>query len=146
MVQTYAQKLQNPLWQKNRLAILERDNYTCQYCQDKETNLQIHHFFYLKDYQPWDYEDKDLITYCKHCHSLVEYLKNQPWHQCTNMVMKFTQSGVMMIIAIITDIQNMKHCLLFEYTDSIDFIIAMPEHVITRIEFMFQELKEVENG
>ena len=42
----YSEKLKNPKWQKKRLEILNRDNFTCIKCGDKETTLQIHHFKY----------------------------------------------------------------------------------------------------
>ena len=73
---TYSEKLKDPRWQKKRLDILNRDNFTCQLCADKYTTLHIHHFCYNTNYNPWDVEDNDLITYCEHCHSFIEFYKN----------------------------------------------------------------------
>lgn len=70
---TYAEKLQDPRWQKKRLKILERDNWSCQLCGDNDVTLHIHHLKYSGN--PWDVKDDDLITYCKCCHSLIEFLK-----------------------------------------------------------------------
>ena len=73
---TYSEKLQNPLWQRKRLEILNRDNFTCQLCQDKGTTLHIHHKEYIKGNQPWEYADDNFQTLCKYCHAVVEYLKD----------------------------------------------------------------------
>jgi len=65
---TYQEKLKNPRWQKKRLEILERDNWTCQICHDDETTLVVHHRCYMPDKEPWDYPDHLLITLCEDCH------------------------------------------------------------------------------
>ncbi len=72
---TYSEKLKSPKWQKKRLKILERDDFTCQYCQDSESPLHIHHKKYVGD-DPWDTPDEFLITVCEICHELVESLKD----------------------------------------------------------------------
>lgn len=70
---SYAEKLKNPKWQKKRLEILQRDEFKCCYCNDTETELQIHHLKYTKE--PWQAPNEDLITLCKHCHSVVSKFK-----------------------------------------------------------------------
>lgn len=64
----YIQKLKDPRWQKRRLEILERDNWTCQLCEDKDSTLTVHHRYYEKGKDPWDYPDKCLTTLCETCH------------------------------------------------------------------------------
>ena len=39
---TYSEKLSDPRWQKKRLLILERDNFSCVKCQADDVQLQIH--------------------------------------------------------------------------------------------------------
>lgn len=73
---TYAEKLRDPRWQKMRLEILQRDNWTCQKCKDKETELQIHHKYYIGWKDPWDCDPKTLITLCKDCHEEEEGCKD----------------------------------------------------------------------
>lgn len=63
---TYSKKLLDPRWQKKRLKIMERDEFTCQSCGNKNETLQVHHFVYNGN--PWDANDSDLITYCDNCH------------------------------------------------------------------------------
>jgi len=74
---SYSEKLQNPLWQKKRLHILNRDNFTCTLCGDKETTLHIHHKSYIRGKQPWEYNDDNLQTLCKHCHAVIEFFKKK---------------------------------------------------------------------
>lgn len=70
---TYKEKLLDPRWQKKRLEILDRDNFTCQCCGDKTKTLNIHHKSYYNN--PWDVISSELITYCVDCHILMEYIK-----------------------------------------------------------------------
>lgn len=70
---TYAEKLQDPRWQKKRLKILNRDKWTCRYCSDKKTTLHVHHLTY--NGEPYKTKESDLITYCKFCHRLHEWYK-----------------------------------------------------------------------
>lgn len=66
---TYTEKLLDPRWQKKRLKILERDDFTCQSCHDNTNTLHIHHLDYEKGNDPWDYHNEWLLTLCKDCHS-----------------------------------------------------------------------------
>lgn len=63
---TYSEKLKDPRWQKKRLEILQRDDWTCQNCGDVKTTLNVHHISYYGN--PWDQKDDLLITLCKECH------------------------------------------------------------------------------
>lgn len=68
---TYRQKLLDPRWQKKRLQVLERDNWTCRMCGATEKTLHVHHVHYSKMSEgPWDYEDSSLVTLCGDCHEL----------------------------------------------------------------------------
>lgn len=78
MAISYSEKLRNPLWQKKRLDILNRDNFTCQVCSDTETELHIHHKEYINGRKPWEYEDDNFQTLCKHCHVITETYKDIP--------------------------------------------------------------------
>ncbi len=71
---TYSDKLKNPKWQKKRLQILKRDNFTCCLCGDKETELHVHHNSYKGN--PWDIKNEELKTLCKHCHLIAHEIKS----------------------------------------------------------------------
>ena len=66
---TYKEKLRDPRWQKKRLEIFERDNWTCVFCGSKDKNLQCHHIIYRK-LDPWDYPNDLYQTACEDCHEL----------------------------------------------------------------------------
>ena len=64
----YNELLKDPRWQKRRLEIFERDNWTSQICGTKDKMLHVHHIAYIKNRKPWDYPDNLLITLCEDCH------------------------------------------------------------------------------
>jgi len=66
---TYSEKLRDPRWQKKRLEVLQRDNFTCVKCEDSTTELHIHHLEYRGFIDPWEYELGEMETLCKVCHS-----------------------------------------------------------------------------
>jgi len=72
----YNTLLRDPRWQKKRLEILQRDNFTCQHCKDTETELHVHHWSYYGN--PWDAPNEQLTTLCKYCHAIEEAVKDAP--------------------------------------------------------------------
>lgn len=70
---TYADKLKDPRWQRKKNQIVERDNYTCQYCKLTTKPLQVHHYCYIIKGDPWDVPDDALITICEDCHFIEHY-------------------------------------------------------------------------
>jgi hypothetical protein len=67
----YGDLLNDPRWQRKRLEIFQRDDFTCQLCNDTETELQEHHKKYIAGKATWEYEDTDLITLCVNCHKKI---------------------------------------------------------------------------
>src|SRR5437588_3361400 len=65
---TYSDKLRDPRWQKMRLKVFERDDWTCQSCRDTTTTLHVHHKEYLGGADPWDHPMSCLVTLCQRCH------------------------------------------------------------------------------
>lgn len=72
---TYKEQLAHPLWQKKRLEIFERDNFTCCICSDTDTQLQVHHKTYITGKKAWEYDNDNLQTLCKDCHLVAEDIK-----------------------------------------------------------------------
>lgn len=62
----YSEKLKDPRWQRKRLEIFERDNFTCLGCGDTKNTLNCHHKQYHGD--PWDAPNDSLETLCEECH------------------------------------------------------------------------------
>ena len=71
MAKTYLEKLQDPRWQKKRLEIMERAEFSCECCGDKENTLNVHHKEYLKGHEPWEYELNQLVCLCQDCHEIM---------------------------------------------------------------------------
>jgi|688.fasta_scaffold2219293_1 hypothetical protein len=72
---TYAEKLKDPRWQKKRLEIMQRDEFTCQICKSKTKTLHIHHLDYEFGLEPWNYPNTYYKTLCEDCHIDEEYCK-----------------------------------------------------------------------
>lgn len=70
---SYSDKLKDPRWQKMRLEIMERDGFKCRKCEAKDKTLHVHHFYYTKRAQPWEYNKEALVTLCEGCHEEVEF-------------------------------------------------------------------------
>jgi hypothetical protein len=83
---TYSEKLQHPNWQRKRLRILERDDFTCQICQSTDKTLHVHHHYYKAVTDPWDYPDEALISYCLDCHedqtAMMQDIKQMIYQIC----------------------------------------------------------------
>ena len=69
----YSNLLLTPQWLDKRSIILKRDGNKCRYC-GASNYLQVHHRQYhtcsktgMKK-NPWQYDDKYLVTLCRKCH------------------------------------------------------------------------------
>ncbi len=76
-MKTYSDKLKDARWQKKRLEILSRDEFMCRACFDtaesaemhgETLTLHVHHTYYEKGREPWDYPNDSLISLCEQCH------------------------------------------------------------------------------
>ena len=74
-MKTYLEKLKDPRWQRKRLEIMQRDEFSCNFCGDDSATLNVHHCYYGKNRNPWDYSNDHLITLCEACHKHVEEQK-----------------------------------------------------------------------
>jgi hypothetical protein len=79
---SYSEKLKDPRWQKKRLEILNRDDWTCQICGAKDRPLHAHHPQYNSEINnPWEYDNQQIITLCESCHSIE--------HECLHGVKEY---------------------------------------------------------
>ena len=51
---------------------MDRDNFSCRSCGEKESTLNVHHAFYIKGQMPWEYDNSMLFTFCECCHEGME--------------------------------------------------------------------------
>ena len=87
---TYQEKLRSPKWQKKRLEIFQRDNFTCTACENTEQLLHVHHKKYTTQ-NPWEELNENLVTLCERCHWATEQMKKQV---NSEKVVGFTEESV----------------------------------------------------
>lgn len=92
-MKTYYDKLKDPRWQKKRLQVMNRDKWTCKKCGDTETTLNIHHLKYESGKNPWEYDNKDLVTLCEDCHENIEKLKKDNPELDFNLIRIYKSTG-----------------------------------------------------
>ena len=83
---TYKEQLLDPRWQRRRLEILQRDDFTCRKCLSKDKTLHVHHTEYFNGKMAWEYDGRYLKTLCADCHELEEMLKKQKSRLYSNMI------------------------------------------------------------
>lgn len=69
---SYHQQLNHPQWQRKRLEVMKRDNFTCLRCRSTENKLTVHHSYYDYRFMLWDHPDHTLKTLCEVCHLPVQ--------------------------------------------------------------------------
>ena len=70
--QKYDREMRNTaLFKDWRKSVFERDDYTCQMCNKKNTYLHPHHIFSFTDFPEVRFIQSNGITLCKSCHYLV---------------------------------------------------------------------------
>lgn len=62
----YSEKLKDPRWQKMRLEVFQRDEFSCVCCGNDKLTLHVHHTKYKGD--PWQALMEWLYTVCEFCH------------------------------------------------------------------------------
>jgi len=112
MGKEYLKQLRDPRWQKKRLEILNRDNFTCQHCLCKDKELQVHHRYYEKDKLAWEYDDNCFITLCKDCHKSETKENYECYQNLSELKKSFLDKGFSMAML------NMLTAYLCSYVDS----------------------------
>ena len=58
----------DPRWQRKRLERFNAADWTCCECGSKKKELNLHHYWYEKGNEPWDYPDECFAVLCDRCH------------------------------------------------------------------------------
>lgn len=149
---TYAEKLKNPKWQKRRLEILNRDEFTCQMCGDKESELHIHHEKYTGE--PWEAHEDTLRTICFHCHAVVELLKDEDNEIVIRKVLKY-ETGAMDVALVCILEKGLAHysiCFLSfnKHDKKIDQIMSFApatlREIVKEMDTIKSSLNPINNG
>lgn len=65
---SYSDLLRDPRWQRRRLEIMSRADFSCEKCHSATKTLNVHHKEYRKGAKPWEYADHELECLCEDCH------------------------------------------------------------------------------
>lgn len=120
--QTYSVKLKDPRWQRKRLNIMNRDDFTCRICGDKETTLAIHHLKYSGE--PWDAPDDKLITVCEDCHETIEEHKSD--------IKDFGSFKIIKRRILYNDIESSEKVQFISYDNIINLKIVCGNNIIVK--------------
>lgn len=74
---SYTDQLKWSQWQRRKLEIFSRDNWTCKQCGATNVILNVHHKEYKKNLKAWEYESELLVTLCKPCHQILHHPETQ---------------------------------------------------------------------
>ena len=135
---TYSELLKDPRWQKKRLQIMERDGFACKLCGNEEKTLHVHHLAYTK--KPWDADDKELVTLCESCHTLIHsYEPTEIINQGILSPYDFILLDPIMILAGLSLIENHKGNWTIEFREK-----ANPYHIINILFLLFDFISGVD--
>ena len=70
---TYQEKLLDPRWLSKRVEIIDREKNVCQECDRTYPEMHVHHKYYKRDTEPWDYPNDALLLLCDNCHRQLHY-------------------------------------------------------------------------
>lgn len=113
---TYTEKLQDPRWQKKRLEVFNRDNWTCRCCGDTTTQLEIHHVEYFEGLMPWEYPDDMLKTLCNACHKKEQERPKHEQYLIQALLSKGFLAGEILAMACMVDNDKWFRQFLFKIT------------------------------
>lgn len=89
---TYKEQLTDPRWQKRRLEVLNRDEFTCQKCGDKTRTLHVHHRYYVSGRMAWEYPEVTYVTLCHECHEKqADPIRVRGWERALAMIVTLMQ-------------------------------------------------------
>ena len=143
----YAKQWLDPRWQKRRLEIMQRDGFCCSECDADDKTLNVHHVYYTRGADVWDYPDHALVTLCNDCHesehaiaksnerALIDSLKKSGIRSSYLNAITFT------INQLHTHIGQKKTKTLIEMMDFILFRPVCDEAAFGEIEALFKRLK-----
>lgn len=108
MKKDYLSLLKDPRWQKKRLEIMQRDNFTCQHCGCRDKTLHVHHLTYDKCKKPWEYNNSNLLTLCESCHKYESEAYAESYNSFIRLRNTFLSKGLSLELldSIITQIDE----------------------------------------
>lgn len=93
---TYSELLKDPRWIETSESIKEWDRNVCLLCGDSGSgaNLQVHHLYYDKDKNPWEYNRESLVTLCEKCHRNIHKYEKDFWKDLHDIANQICSLGI----------------------------------------------------
>lgn len=129
---TYWELLRRPEWQRKRLEMMDAANFECEHCGEKEKTLNVHHKYYTKGAEPWDYPDNALVCLCEDCHGKWHGIKTELDHTIAELspfdileVLGFVKSMIMRL-----DHNGVREFSVGSYEEAWALVVGMGEPTI----------------
>ena len=74
---TYAERLEDPRWKAKSLEIIRKNFGICFHCGNVPAFPEVHHRWYERGKEPWEYPDCCYAVYCGECHQHAQVLMLQ---------------------------------------------------------------------
>jgi len=69
---SWSERLRDPRWQRKRLEVMQRADFCCEVCRNATKTLNVHHGFYDRNLEPWEYPDSSLKCLCEEHHRQMQ--------------------------------------------------------------------------
>jgi hypothetical protein len=76
-VSQFWEKYKHPNWQRKRLVIMKRAGFACEQCDSTEATLNVHHSYYERGLDPWEYPNESLHCLCDKCHKESDEIRKR---------------------------------------------------------------------
>lgn len=141
----YVDQLRHPKWQEKRLRILDRDNWTCSFCGNKEDILHVHHKEYSKGKKAWEYDNDNFISLCEHCHDILEWAKKAGEEITSTYLVRDSNGGKTHLLST----SKNGFCFIWEFREggeikNKELLIVVPFRIIEDIYNFFKT--NIKNG
>ena len=109
----------DPRWQQKRLQQFELAGWKCQECGSKKNELNLHHYWYEKDNEVWDYPDECFVVLCDGCHVAWHARKRQIDH-----LLAFSLSEMDQAFGLLCGLRCATYGVDFQFTPNTDALTA----------------------
>ena len=117
---TYSEKLRDPRWQRIRIDVWRRAGCMCEACGNDKESLEVHHCYYEKGKEPWDYPLSCFLLLCESCHS--------EWHEekqkLERTFAEFYSSDLLQARGLVTGFKASNNHMDVRFADSEDAIFV----------------------
>lgn len=133
----YSKKLSNPLWQKKRLELMNLRGFKCEMCGCEEKELHIHHRFYIKGRQVWEYDNDVFQVLCYECHDKIhkQEKEGKTTEKIVEKIVEVVPTKYEGIIAMLDEIcyesylQDQIKMIIWEFMSDINFMSNLSDAI-----------------